>query len=250
MRTSKILFITLIVVCFLLGIGVVIFSITDQQNKQNLNYLHNSLQDKFKNQLRNFQNQQSKQSSNSSNLKQQIKKEVEKEITQEIKQELKQDINKLENLKEDVEKDLEENRKLLIDIHSQKKELYGSLLNPYDIVEQKLNNNSIPIYYINLLRSDARNEFVTNQFDLYGIKNYQRVEGVDGSRLNNFALGTVYSEDSNPFYYRNDYPKTYSMSELGCLLAHLKAIKKFGVTKHHRKTFAPIHNILSQKKIS
>ena len=26
---------------------------------------------------------------------------------------------------------------------------------------------------------------------------------------------------------------------------HLKAIKKFGVTKHHRKTFAPIHNILS-----
>ena len=26
---------------------------------------------------------------------------------------------------------------------------------------------------------------------------------------------------------------------------HLLAIKKFGVTKHHRKTFAPIHNILS-----
>ncbi len=31
---------------------------------------------------------------------------------------------------------------------------------------------------------------------------------------------------------------------------HLKAIKKFGVTKHHRKTFDPIHNILSLKKIS
>ena len=26
---------------------------------------------------------------------------------------------------------------------------------------------------------------------------------------------------------------------------HLAAIKKFGVTKHHRKTFSPIHNILS-----
>ena len=26
---------------------------------------------------------------------------------------------------------------------------------------------------------------------------------------------------------------------------HLRAIKKFGVTKHHRKTFQPIHNILS-----
>jgi len=28
---------------------------------------------------------------------------------------------------------------------------------------------------------------------------------------------------------------------------HLSAIKKFGVTKHHRKTFQPIHNILSLK---
>ena len=28
---------------------------------------------------------------------------------------------------------------------------------------------------------------------------------------------------------------------------HLKAIKKFGVTQHHRKTFGPIHNILSLK---
>ena len=26
---------------------------------------------------------------------------------------------------------------------------------------------------------------------------------------------------------------------------HLSAIKKFGVTKHHRKTFGPVHNILS-----
>ena len=28
---------------------------------------------------------------------------------------------------------------------------------------------------------------------------------------------------------------------------HLYAIKKFGITKHHRKTFQPIHNILSLK---
>ena len=30
---------------------------------------------------------------------------------------------------------------------------------------------------------------------------------------------------------------------------HLKAIKKFGITQYHRKTFGPIHNILSLKKI-
>ena len=28
---------------------------------------------------------------------------------------------------------------------------------------------------------------------------------------------------------------------------HLRAIKKFGVTEHHRKTFQPIYNILSPK---
>ena len=26
---------------------------------------------------------------------------------------------------------------------------------------------------------------------------------------------------------------------------HIRAIKKFGITKHHRKTFQPVHNILS-----
>jgi len=31
---------------------------------------------------------------------------------------------------------------------------------------------------------------------------------------------------------------------------HLKAIKKYGVTKFHRKTFKPIHNILSLKKFT
>ena len=28
---------------------------------------------------------------------------------------------------------------------------------------------------------------------------------------------------------------------------HLSAIKKFGITRHHRKTFQPIHNILSPR---
>ena len=31
---------------------------------------------------------------------------------------------------------------------------------------------------------------------------------------------------------------------------HLRAIKKFGVTVYHRKTFSPIHNILSPNKIT
>ena len=30
---------------------------------------------------------------------------------------------------------------------------------------------------------------------------------------------------------------------------HLEAIKKFGITEHHRKTFSPIHNLLINKKL-
>ena len=28
---------------------------------------------------------------------------------------------------------------------------------------------------------------------------------------------------------------------------HIQAIRKFGITKHHRRTFKPIHNILSPR---
>ena len=35
-----------------------------------------------------------------------------------------------------------------------------------------------------------------------------------------------------------------------CTKQHMSAIKKFGVTKHHRKTFGPIHNILSLRNTS
>ena len=43
---------------------------------------------------------------------------------------------------------------------------------------------------------------------------------------------TKYSWDKNAGYGTKD---------------HLSAIKKFGITKHHRKTFQPIYNILSLK---
>ena len=29
--------------------------------------------------------------------------------------------------------------------------------------------------------------------------------------------------------------------------AHIQAIRKYGITKHHRRTFKPIHNILSPR---
>ena len=40
--------------------------------------------------------------------------------------------------------------------------------------------------------------------------------------------------------------RLYNLLESEDVINALKSIKKFGVTKHHRKTFQPIHNILSR----
>ena len=42
------------------------------------------------------------------------------------------------------------------------------------------------------------------------------------------------------------YPKYFWQNNFGYGTAdHIDRLKKYGVTKHHRKTFKPIHNILS-----
>ena len=44
------------------------------------------------------------------------------------------------------------------------------------------------------------------------------------------------------------YPKYYWHKNFGYgTRDHLIGLKKYGITKHHRKTFKPIHNILSQQ---
>jgi GR25 family glycosyltransferase involved in LPS biosynthesis len=75
------------------------------------------------------------------------------------------------------------------------------------------------IYYINLDRSPKRYMFMETQFRQYGIRNYRRITGVDGSSLSNVKNG--YVEGLGPF--RNTHH--LSKSQLGCALSHLKAIK-------------------------
>ena len=44
------------------------------------------------------------------------------------------------------------------------------------------------------------------------------------------------------------YPKYLWHKNFGYgTAAHMKGLKKYGITKHHRKKFKPIHNILMNK---
>lgn len=77
-----------------------------------------------------------------------------------------------------------------------------------------------PVYYINLDKSEDRKSFMEDQFKKYNITDYKRVAGVLGSSLPSKKRGT-YQEIS---YVNHDARKT--KAEIGCTLAHLKAIKQ------------------------
>ena len=87
--------------------------------------------------------------------------------------------------------------------------------------EEKNNLNRIkyPILYINLDRSNDRKINIESQMNKYNIKNYQRIQAVDGREIKNIREGKM-----NDVRYINNY-KVGSKSELACVLSHLKAIK-------------------------
>jgi len=71
----------------------------------------------------------------------------------------------------------------------------------------------IPIYYINLNRSTDRNATMIQRFQTYGITDYTRVQGVDGS------------DDPSVNYSADFRFITITSGEIGCTLSHLRAIK-------------------------
>jgi len=72
-------------------------------------------------------------------------------------------------------------------------------------------NIDIPLFYINLARSPERRQFMTEQFEFYQIKNYTRIEGVDG-------------KNDPSIKYKNGFTGL-SAGQIGCTLSHLRAIK-------------------------
>jgi len=78
---------------------------------------------------------------------------------------------------------------------------------------------NIPVLYINLDKNPDRNEFMKGQFKKYGIK-AERVKGVYGKELSNKDLSGPQDEIQFVNYYKKLTP-----GEVGCDLAHLRALK-------------------------
>ncbi len=80
------------------------------------------------------------------------------------------------------------------------------------------NITNFPILYINLDRSPDRLIFMENEFKKHGIKNFHRIEAVDGKNIKDTKNGKV-----NNIHFVSNYK--LNGSEIACTLSHLKAIK-------------------------
>jgi GR25 family glycosyltransferase involved in LPS biosynthesis len=98
--------------------------------------------------------------------------------------------------------------------------------NPIKLSDNIINQIDIPIYYINLDKSPERDEFMKNQFKRYGIKNYKRVQAINGTNIKQsikqFAKKHTYKVNGISFW--NNYTNL-KHNELACTLSHLNAIR-------------------------
>lgn len=85
-------------------------------------------------------------------------------------------------------------------------------MNTYD----KYIIGDIPIYYINLNRSQDRNNLLLNYLKNNKITNFKRIEAIDGNVLNPESLKNKYIINSS-----------ISVYEIACTLSHYKAIEEF-----------------------
>jgi GR25 family glycosyltransferase involved in LPS biosynthesis/mannosyltransferase OCH1-like enzyme len=93
----------------------------------------------------------------------------------------------------------------------------------YGLLNYNEKTIDIPIFYINLDRSQDRKEFMEKQFQLFNIKNVIRISGVDGSLISDLSKGDI--NDGSKLKFINNYK--LNKGELGCTLSHIKAIKEF-----------------------
>ena len=85
--------------------------------------------------------------------------------------------------------------------------------------KKKLDKIDIPIFYINLDRSEDRRKVMEKQLKVIST-NYERVSAVDGKKMTNKIDDQV-----DDISFQNEYPEL-TFSEIGCTLSHIKAIRK------------------------
>jgi mannosyltransferase OCH1-like enzyme len=86
--------------------------------------------------------------------------------------------------------------------------------------DKELKRIDYPIYYINLDRSIARKNAMECSLSKIS-NNFTRISGIDGKKIKNIFGDTI---DDMTFLIDKNL-KTFSKSELGCVLSHIKAIQ-------------------------
>ena len=93
--------------------------------------------------------------------------------------------------------------------------------------------------------------YIDGLFAPKGIKIEHRTVVKGDEKITSVAAASIIAKVSRDLFMINlakKYPKYDWHKNFGYgTSAHLNGLKKYGITKHHRKKFKPIHNILSHK---
>lgn len=76
-------------------------------------------------------------------------------------------------------------------------------------------NGFAPVYYLNLDGQPERKQYMEEQFEYWGVKDYTRISAYDGRH-----------DDLSDIIY-GKYPDGMSSGEIGCVTSHLKAIQQW-----------------------
>jgi GR25 family glycosyltransferase involved in LPS biosynthesis len=89
----------------------------------------------------------------------------------------------------------------------------------YNDIWQPRCNFPYPIFYINMDKHQERRNYMESQLNRFA-KNYTRIPGVDGSKIQNTENDSIQG-----LKFVNEYPKM-SKAEIGCTLSHFLAISE------------------------
>jgi GR25 family glycosyltransferase involved in LPS biosynthesis len=83
-------------------------------------------------------------------------------------------------------------------------------------MHEKFIIGDLPIYWINLKRSEDRRNYMIEEFNKYNITNHTRIDAIDGKELDIDLFNNEHNVCSK---------RKMTISEIGCSLSHIKAIK-------------------------
>ena len=145
-------------------------------------------------------------------------------------------------------------KRILLSEYIKKNSIYAIVIATVDEIDRKniLNASLLSMQRaLNKLKLKPSIAYIDGLFAPKNIKIKYRTFIRGDEKITSIAAASIIAKVSRDLFMiklAKKYPEYYWHKNFGYgTTDHLNGLKKYGVTKHHRKKFKPIHNILSHK---